>query len=175
MKMKKVSSMLLVIALVLVCSIGTCFAGTLPEDSENTVPVYLTIDGDLTLDFTISEKITMYGEATTDVVNVSDLFITNNGTMGQIELKKLELSLEDGWSIEDSQNDFVNMASNSKKIGLVSDGHDFSDGAKIYANDELLVDVSSTRTVSFDGKTCPTTTEISNTKVASVIATIAIN
>ncbi len=175
MKRKRVSSIVLVIALALVCSVGTCFAGTLPADSANTVPVYLTVSGELTIDFTISEKITMTGTADSAVVDVSDLSITNNGTMGQIEVKKLEANTEAGWSIEDSDSDFVNMAANSKKIGLVYDDHDFADGAKNLAEDEVLVNASATENISFAGKTCPTTEEINDLKVANVVATVAIN
>lgn len=175
MKIKKVSSILLVIALTVVCSMGTCFAGTLPENSENSVPVYLTVSGEMSIDFTISEKINMTGNSDTAEVTVSDLSLTNNGTMGQIEVKKLEVVTEAGWGVEDSGADFPNMAADSKKISLTSDGHDFADGAKTFADDEVLVAVSDTETIAFEGKTSPTTGTINNTKVASVIATIGIN
>lgn len=175
MKIKKVSSILLVIALVLTCSVGTCFAGTLPANSSNTVPVFLTVDGELSIDFIISEKITMTGSANSEDLVVSNLLITNNGPMGQIEVKKLELTAESEWSVMDSEADYPNMKADSKKFALVCDGHDFSDGAKLYQEDSFLVNVSKTGTIAFNGKTCPTTSNINNTKVANVVATVGIN
>ena len=175
MKGKRVSSIVLVIALVMVCSIGTCFAGTLPADSTNTVPVLMTINGELSIDFTVSERITMVGNAMSSNVNVSDLCITNNSAMGQIELKQLEVTTEEGWRIMDEGVDFVNKAANSKIFSLTSGTHDFSNGKKVYEEDAFLVDSKKTQTVSFKGQTCPTTEEIKNLKVANVIATIAIN
>lgn len=175
MKTKKVSSILLVIALTVVCSMGTCFAGSLPDDSTNTVPVYLTVSGEMTIDFTISERINMTGTSDNAELTVSDLSLTNNATMGQIEVKKLEVTTEQGWQLEDAEADFPNMPANSKKISLTSDGHDFKDGAKTLADDEVLVDVAATETISFEGKTSPTTQSVNDTKVASVIATIGIN
>lgn len=175
MKGKKVSSIVLVIALTMVCSIGTCFAGTLPADSTNTVPVLMTINGDLAIDFTVSERITMVGNANSPDVNVSDLFITNNSSMGQIELKQLEVTTEEGWRILDKGVDFVNKAANSKIFSLTCGTHDFSDGKKVYEEDAFLIDSKKTELVSFDGQTCPTTEEIKGLKVANVIATIAIN
>ena len=175
MKIKKVSSILLVIALVLTCSVGTCFAGTLPANSSNTVPVFLTVDGELSIDFTISEKITMTGSANSEDLVVSNLLITNNGPMGQIEVKKLELTAESEWSVMDSEADYPNMKADSKKFALVCDGHDFSDGAKVYQEDNFLVDVSKTGTIDFSGKTCPTTSSLSDERVANVVVTVGIN
>jgi len=175
MKIKRVSSILLVIALGTVCSIGTSFAGTLPENAENTVPVYLTVNGGVTIDFTISESITMVGNPASADVTVSDLSITNNGSMGQIEVKKLEADTTDGWTIEDSESDFVNMKADSKKISLKYGQHDFVDGAKTFTEDEILIDASQTEALSFTGKTSPTTAALSNVQVASIVATVAIN
>lgn len=175
MRIKKVSSILLVIALTVVCSMGTCFAGTLPDDSTNTVPVYLTVSGEMSIDFTISEKINMTGSADAAEVSVSDLSLTNNGTMGQIEVKKLEVVAEDGWTIDAYDADFPNMPANAKKFSLTSDGHDFADGAKTLPEDEVLVNVSGTKTISFEGKTSTSTEALNNIKVANVVATIAIN
>lgn len=175
MRIKKVSSILLVIALTVVCSMGTCFAGTLPDDSTNTVPVYLTVSGEMSIDFTISEKINMTGSADAAEVSVSDLSLTNNGTMGQIEVKKLEVVAEDGWTIDAYDADFPNMPANAKKFALTSDGHDFADGAKTLSEDEVLVNVSGTKTISFEGKTSTSTEALNNIKVANVVATIAIN
>ena len=175
MRMKKVSSMVLVIALMVVCSVGNCFAGTLPENSVNSVPMCLTVNDVLTIDFTISEKIELTGSGESDELTVSDLVITNNSAMGQIELKSLEASSVDGWTLESMETDFVNMAANAKKIAVGYDDHDFVDGARTFADDELLINASTSENISLDAKTGPVTQNVFNYQVARIIATIAIN
>ena len=175
MRMKKVSSMVLVIALMVVCSVGTCFAGTLPDNSVNSVPMCLTVNDGLTIDFTISEKIELTGDGQTDDLSVSDLVITNNSSMGQIEVKTLEASAVDSWILESMDTDFVNMAANSKKIAVGYGEHDFADGAKTFADDELLINASSSKNIAFEAKTGPVTQNVFNYQVARMVATIAIN
>ena len=175
MRMRKVSSMVLVIALMVVCSMGTCFAGTLPENSVNSVPVCLTVENLLTIDFTISEKIDLTGDGLTDDLTVSDLVIANNSTMGQIELTSLEASAVDGWTLESADTDFVNMAADSKKIAVMYGEHDFAEGIRNFADDEFLIDASTSESIALDAKTGPVTKRVFNYQVARVIATIAIN
>ncbi|MBQ9960317.1 MAG: hypothetical protein IJP00_00250 [Firmicutes bacterium] len=172
--MKKLLSITTVISIMTIAACGSCFAGTLDADSVNTVPVYLTTPG-IEIDFTISEKITMTATAGTAEATVTDLEITNNSTMGQIEVQKLQATAKSGWTIVSDTSDFANMAADSKKISLVSDGHDFSSGIKTFADDEKLVNATKTVNIDFTGKTCATKTATASGHVADVVATIAIN
>ena len=173
--MKKLAATFLILALTTMGGVGMAFAGTLPTDSENEVKVYLTVPS-ATIDFTISEEITMTQKEGEAEMEITDLVIENNSTLGQIAVDELSLTASTGWTIEELDADFVNMAADSKKFSLGTGDYDFADGDITFeAADNKTVDAGEELKIEFSGSTCASSSAINKTQVGTLVATLGLN
>lgn len=174
--MKKILSIITVIALIVAMSTGMCFAGVL-IDGVGDVPVTLTVPAvsGSGIDFSVSEGITMVSSVGSTALTISDFTVTNNGDAAQIQLEKIEATAQNGWSIVSDTTDFKLKESDVKEFSMVTEGHDLSTGAKVYAGGEKLAAPNAgVMTVSFTGNIGTFKTPINDQQVAKITPTLSV-
>lgn len=135
------------------------------------VPAYMELDA-ATLDVTVSEKITMINDGKSEVMEVSDLQVTNNATAFRVKITEIDLfPIADNWEITYDSENFKSMPANSKMFSLVADGIDLCD-APIALTDRI-VGAGATETIVLTGKTCASTVSLSDIQVLNLILTIS--
>ena len=162
---KRYAAVLFLTLMLVGASIGNVFADTA------TVPVHINV-AESTVSFSITEKITMTAAAGSPVLSVEDLVISNTGTMGQIRLDSLSVTAENGWTLVDGDEDFVNMAVNAKKFSLSAENKDFAVSGTVKPG--LTARVGGTMTVHFTGKTGASTEAVSDLQIAEITATVSL-
>ena len=173
-KMKKILSLIMVVALLSTCSIGMAFANETTAGGK-TVPVELTVPAvsDSGIEFTISEKITMTAAANSTTLTVSDLVVENLKEVGVLDLTSVKVTAREGWTIKDNTADyFKTVKADTKEFGLSCGTHDFATAAELAFTDKQI-NPQGQQTVSFTGN-IGTFTVAATTMVADVVATIAV-
>ena len=180
--MKKILSVTMILVLMMTPATGTAFAAEGPIagkiEGGNTVPVYLNAaamgDG-AGVDFTITNGITITASASSTVLTIDDLVITNNAQKGQLRVDSLKAAAAEGWTIkEDSETYFAENAANRKEFSLVYDNHDFAVNAEKTLNDSNLIAAGSNLTFDFEGHIGTFTSPVNNAKVAEIVATVSV-
>ena len=163
-KLGKLALAVACIAALMASSVTVCFA------AESDVPVNMNM-ATTELSFTISESIEMSGDGSSTDLTVTDLEITNDGTVGVINIDYIELEAKNGWTLAASDTEWSKLAADAKTFGITADGiHDFSNGA--YAN-VGTVNPETTKNIEFTGQTGMITTAITDENVANMVVTLS--
>lgn len=174
-KNRKFVSLFLVSAMLVTAATGFAFA--------ESVPAYMTISGTPSIDVEVSyadpetgsdvaaDGIMMTGTADSPVLSITSLKVKNNNTMGIIQVKKVEIATEGGWTVVEDRSDFARMPADSKKFSLVSDDHDFGSGAYTTVRE---VNPGVAITYEFTGKTGPVSAALDKVHVANAVLTLAL-
>lgn len=138
---------------------------------SSSVPAHLNVTASA-VSFTITEKINMTAAAGSPDLTIDDLVVTNTGSMGKIKLESLNVNAEQGWTLVADDTDFKNMSVDQKKFSLVSESHDFAANADMSVGKTANPDEQIT--MKFKGNTGASSSAITDTKVATIVATIAL-
>ena len=173
MKKRFISSLL---AMAMLVSMGTtAFAGLIPESNDidapngsTDVPVELTVTP-LSFSVTVPSvlPITVNGEGE---VTVADEVKIINNSQGKVEVKSLELTTSDGWSLNTMNSDFANMPVNSKVLGMSFNGKDATEGN--LADTFAVIDANGEQEFTYAANLAPQSEEILGVNVASAVFTI---
>ena len=173
MKKRFISSLL---AMAMLVSMGTtAFAGLIPESNDidapngsTDVPVELTVTP-LSFSVTVPSvlPITVNGEGE---VTVADEVKIINNSQGKVEVKSLELTTSDGWSLNAMNSDFANMPVNSKVLGMSFNGKDATEGN--LADTFAVIDANGEQEFTYAANLAPQSEEILGINVASAVFTI---
>ena len=168
--MKKILSIVTVIAIIAMMSTGMCFAAT------QDVPVKLTAPAisDAGIDFSVNaEGIKAEAATGTTTLTYDDLKITNNATVGQIKLDSVSATAETGWTLKaDDADYFKGLKADTKEFSMVTEGQDLSEAAKTYTDNKIAAGAEIT--VSFTGNIGTFTEAITATQIAKVVPTVSI-
>jgi len=152
------------VATLLVGSMSMCFA----EDAETKV--LMTVP-ETTIDFQVTEVVNMVGSQGSTNLEVDNLDIVNNSSVGVLNIDVMETVVEEDWSLMEQGTDWTTLAANSNVFGLVTvGGHDFAEGA---LTDAGVVEPLETMSTSFEGNTGLVTQAIEGTQVAKIIVTVS--
>ena len=182
MNMKKLTSVVSVIAVLTMGATGMCFAAT-------EVPARLTIPvaGTTSVDINVGYEDPTTGEVSTNGIlmvravdspemTVQDLTIRNNSGLGKLIVERVEaVGIEDlddeQWSIVSDSTDFANLPLDSHKLSLVADGtHDMTEAYE----PNLEVEAAGKASISFTGKTGPASVSYISEPVAQLVLTVSL-
>lgn len=175
---KKIISSIL--AITMLASIGTTgFAqGTDLDDyvtpggisvpgGATDVPVELTVTPALfSVTVPSALPITVLEDGSVEVANNAKII---NNSAGMVMVNNVEVSMKNGWELSEFDSDFVNMAVNSKELGLTVNSVDAALGN--IANGFDIFPVNSSQDLKYDAKLAPQSESTSET-IASLIFTI---
>lgn len=171
MKKKFVSGFLAMA--MLVSMVTTSFAIGLPghiyDSGDSTeVPVELTVTP-LSFSVTVPSVLPITVNGNGEVAVADKVKIVNN-SQGKVEVKSLELTTSDGWSLNAMNSDFANMPVNSKVLGMSFNGKDATEGnlAATFA----VINANSEQEFTYAAKLAPQSEEILGVNVASAVFTI---
>lgn len=163
--LKKVLLTAVCAAVMLFGSVSMCFADT----ADTKVYVNVAATG---IDFTVTESVTLTGTADSTDLSASNIVVTNNSTVGVLNISSIAATAEDGWTLANQSTDWSTLPANDSKIGLVADGTcDLAAGAYTGAGS---VNPGSSDTTTLSGNTGMVTTALSNEQVAKVTVTVAL-
>ena len=163
--MKRLICCVFMIAVLVTGSAAMAFA------ESSSVPAHLNVTASA-VSFTITEKINMTASAGSPTLSIDDLVVTNTGKMGKIKLDTLNVKADQGWVLVENDTDFVNMSVNQRKISIVSGTHDFAENPNMTVG--TTANPGGKITVELDGKTGAVSSAISDLKVATIVATVAL-
>lgn len=154
-------------------STTTCFAaGNVSTDGEGSTSVYLTVEA-TPIDVTVTDSITLSGSNSVEDMTITPMEVTNNSTMGVIQIDSMEVVCEEGWSLVSNDTVFSKLESNTKSFSLVvdlEDDYDFSNGAYTQAG---TIDPTASTTINLAGKLGMHTTSINAKKIATITTTVS--
>ena len=165
--MKKYFSLFLSVMVVICMAFTPCtaFADTAPVPAKLTAPA-------ASIDVSVTAKITMTAAAGASTMDVSDVTVTNNATMGTISLDSVAYGVDvDPWSLTLDTENFSAMAKDQHKFSLTADGQDLKAGNKTYDAKQLTPGAS--YTVAMEGKTGLSTVEVSDVQAGTVVLTVS--
>lgn len=186
MKMRRVLSSVLVIAVMSISAGGMCFAAevpaklTIPADAVTKVDINVGLEEDDGTvggtDGTGANGILMTGSKGTPNLTVENLTVQNNNHVGKVRIDTVEAAgITDSngasWTLVKSDTDFVNMDVDQHKFSLTADGtHDMI--TTYNAAKEVLPQTKGT--ITFTGKTGPVTKEYSAVQIAKLVITVSV-
>ena len=178
--MKKEIMIFLSTAVVLIAASGNCSAKEVPV--ELTLPVTANIDVSVGYDDgsgIVNDRIRMTGQAESPVLDISSLIIKNNAAMGTVRVQSLEAAgIKDRngnqWTIvpDGTGEMFAALEADSFVFSMVAEGeHDLSNGT-VELKKEVLP--GTRNSITFSGKTGPSTKAYENETVARVVVTLGL-
>ena len=177
--MKKVIAILSAVVLVLALNTGICFAdveGTATTatgtNGPNMVHAYLSMEP-TQIDFNISENIYLQGVTNSVDLTCTDLLVVNNLQAGSIQVTSVTAAgnAEANWSIVAFTTNFAALPLNSNQLGLKCEGVDMFNN--VAYGPTAAIEPQKTLAIKFTAKTGATSSQITNVKVADVVATVA--
>ena len=151
------------ISVIMCSSTSMCFA------EEASVPVFANMEA-TAVDFEITERISMVGEANSVDLTVDPMEVTNLSEIGVLNIDSIELIEEGGWEVVPIEIDFTRLSANLKKFALLADNvHD------MHTNylEAGSVSPGATDKTTFTGKTGMVTSDISDERVARMVVTVS--
>ena len=167
--MKKLLSIALSVAMLAAMSTSFCFAAA--SDPSQSVPAHITV-ASTPIDVTVSEKITMTATAENPELTITDYVLTNNSTLGTIEVSKLKTTAVSGWTLVADSTDFASMEADAQKFSFKHGSHDFGTAAEETLSASNTAAPTASVNFNFTGKTGVVTSPLNDVKVADVVATI---
>lgn len=159
--------------LMLLCCTGLIFAQTAAVSFADTsdTEVYVNKPG-TTIDFSVTDKIVMTGNANSVDLTVDDLVVSNNNNIGVINIDKITVTAVSGWTLKDSATEWANLDADAQTFGLIADGN-YDLGSGVYEN-AGEVKPGETDVTSLAGKTGMSTVELSDVKAADIVVTVSL-
>jgi hypothetical protein len=171
-KMKKKAIMLLAIAAITFQTAGLCFATSTTPSNNSPASIYGFINVDATpLNFRVTEQVNMRAKAGSTTLEVDDIIVTNDSTVGVIKVSSVEVEATDGWSLQASDTKWAEISADSKKFSLLLDGYDFATN-KVKSTDFSVDPNAATTTIKLTGSTGIVKSVVSKEKAAKIILTI---
>lgn len=137
--------------------------------AESTaVPIKASIEA-ASVDFEITESITMSSGETPNSLTITDLVISNTITDGiHLDVQSIDVVPIFGWSIVPNDTDFSSKL-NKKQFSVITSSHDFADGS---LTDVGTVEIGKSLTVQLDGKVSTFTSKVKE-KAANFVVTVS--
>lgn len=133
------------------------------------VPISAQIEA-ASVDFEITESVTMSYSGNGNELTISDIVISNNKVEGiNLAVDSVDVSPIMGWKVAPADTDFTNKL-NKKEFSIATGTHDFSAGAYTAAG---TIEEGQSMTLSFTGKAGSFSSKVSE-KAANIVVTISL-
>ena len=137
------------------------------KDKTVIVPMYASLTAK-SIDFDISEKITISSTGGSTDLTISDLEISNPRMSQPLIVENIEVSAAGAWKLVSAETDFTSIAANSNVFSMECGEHDFSDGKML---DGSIIENGNSKAYSFTGGTGKVTKNYSG-NIGQVIVTV---
>lgn len=137
------------------------------KDKTVIVPMYASLTAK-SIDFDISEKITISSTGGSTDLTISDLEISNPRMSQPLIVENIEVSAAGAWKLVSAETDFTSIAANSNVFSMECSEHDFSDGKML---DGSIIENGSSKAYSFTGGTGKVTKDYSG-NIGQAIVTV---
>lgn len=133
------------------------------------VPISAQIEA-ASVDFEITESVTMSYSGNGNELTISDIVISNNKVEGiNLAVDSVDVSPIMGWKVVPADTDFTNKL-NKKEFSIATSTHDFSAGSYTAAG---TIEEGQSMTLSFAGKAGAFSSKVSE-KAANIVVTISL-